>query len=209
MTPAVLGIPGAWVAVPDRSLDLADPDSWAGAAAMVYADDLAVMTAAHGTTAHRVTHGGAQAPGDILVTDRPTLALAALAADCVPVALATSDAIAVVHAGWRGVLAGAATVGIAALAEVSQGPIHAVLGPAICGACYEVPAERVDRFRTTVPAAVRDDTHLDLVAAVLVELADCQVTVIPGCTRERADLCSFRGGDPTRRGGIVIARRAA
>jgi copper oxidase (laccase) domain-containing protein len=209
VTTAAVELPGAVVAVPDRTLDLADPTFWPAAAALVGVGNLAVMTAAHGSATHTVTQPGAQPSADILVTTKRDLGLAALAADCVPIALAAPGAIAVVHAGWRGVLVGAAAVGRAALADIDAGPVTAVVGPAICGDCYQVPAERVDLFRDGQPAAVRDATHLDLTAAVVAQLAGCQVTVLPGCTAERTDLCSFRGGDQTRRGGILIARSAA
>ncbi|HEX6940158.1 MAG TPA: polyphenol oxidase family protein [Longimicrobiales bacterium] len=67
-------------------------------------------------------------------------------ADCVPVFLVSPEprAVAVVHAGWRGVAGGAVEAGIAALSRLSGAPpakFHAHFGPAICGACYEVGPE--------------------------------------------------------------------
>ena len=209
MTVTAVQLPGALVAVPDRTMDLADTSTWPDASALVAAQHIAVMTAEHGSRSHVVQHAGRQPDADILVTDQPSMALAALAADCVPIALATPRAVAVVHAGWRGVLAGAVTAGRAALAQLDAAPVHAVVGPAICGQCYQVPQQRVDAFREHHSVAVRDATHLDLTAAVVAQLQGCEVTVVPGCTLERADLCSYRGGDATRRGGILIARSAA
>lgn len=211
MSPATLEFGAARVAVPDRVIDLADPASWEDGARLVDAADIAVMTAEHGTRVRLAAGPGRQPPADALVTREAGLALAALAADCVPVALIAHDAVAVVHAGWRGVLHGAVSQALAALHQMEAPPTHAVVGPSICATCYEVPAERVAQFQVGVPAAVRDARHLDLTAGVLAQLAhaDVDVTLIPGCTLESADLCSYRGGDETRRGGIIVARRGS
>ena len=207
MTAATVELGQAIVAVPDRNLNLADPADWDRAAALVGAPAIAVMTAEHGVRVRDVTQPGRQQPADTLVTAQPGLALAALAADCVPVALAGPGVVAVVHAGWRGVLDGAVPAALAHLTGTATGPFTAVIGPSICGNCYEVPAQRVAEFAQRQPAAVRGTRHLDLAAAVIDQLAGVQITHIAGCTLERADLCSYRGGDQERRGGIIAALR--
>ena len=65
----------------------------------------------HGARAIRVGRrraatGELAADADVLVTALPRTALGVLTADCVPIALATPDRMAVVHAGWRGLAAG-------------------------------------------------------------------------------------------------------
>ena len=182
-------------------------------AELVGASGVAVMTSDHGRTVHLVDTAGPAASGDGLVTKTTELALLALAADCVPFALADpiNRVIAVGHAGWRGVLANVMEATIQAF--VSQGGqlehSQAVIGPAICASCYEVPTERVDLFRQNFPAAVFDDTHLNLIAGVNSELhrAINQVHIFAGCTQEDSNLFSFRraAGLPTGRGGLVIA----
>ena len=67
-------------------------------------------------------------------------------ADCVPVFLVDPNrrAVALLHAGWRGVAAGILEVGISLLfAEFRSSPEEVLLhlGPSICGACYEVGPE--------------------------------------------------------------------
>ena len=58
-------------------------------------------------------------PGDGLWSDEPGLPMLALTADCVPLALARDDgerpALAVLHAGWRGLLDGVVEAAVAAL----------------------------------------------------------------------------------------------
>jgi purine-nucleoside/S-methyl-5'-thioadenosine phosphorylase / adenosine deaminase len=83
---------------------------------------------------------------DALWTDEPGRPLLALAADCVPVAIVSSDgrpSLAVVHAGWRGLAAG--IVG-AAVDAMRPGAKAAMVGPAIGPCCYEVGREVAERF---------------------------------------------------------------
>ncbi len=184
----------------------------ANVAALVGASGIAVMNSDHGRTVHVVDTYGTAASGDVLVTRTTDLALLALAADCVPFALADpiNRVIAVGHAGWRGVLANVMEATIQTF--VSEGGqlehTQAVIGPAICARCYEVPAERVDMFRQNQTAAVSDLTHLNLTAGVHSELnrAVSQVHVFAGCTQEDSNLFSYRrsAGSPTGRGGLVI-----
>lgn len=175
-----------------------DPAQWAAIAALVGADALAVMTAEHGIGQHVADAAGAQPPADILSTRVPGLAVAAVAADCVPVMLDAGDEVVVVHAGWRGVLAGAVT-------EARQGRnvAAAIVGPSICAECYEVSPELAAEFASAQPAAVAGPRHLDLAAGVVSQLAGIQTQVISRCTLEDAGLYSYRGGDDVARGGLV------
>jgi len=184
---------------------------------LVSASEISVMNADHGNTVHVVSEPGVAHPGDGLITKQADLALVALAADCVPFGLVdpVNGVIAVGHAGWRGVLA---NVMQALLDEfVSTGAqlkhTQAVIGPAICAKCYEVPAERVEQFRVVRPEAIASARNLDLIAGVKSVLAT-QVTKIheiSGCTLESSDLFSYRraAGEPTGRGGLVIAISAS
>ncbi len=87
---------------------------------------------------------------DALVTSRPGVAVAIATADCVPLLLAAPEAgaVAAVHAGWRGTVAGIAAVGVRALVErgARAADLHAALGPAIDGCCYEIEREIAERF---------------------------------------------------------------
>src|SRR5215207_7872190 len=82
---------------------------------------------------------------DGLVTAEPDLALVTLAADCVPVLLADLQApvVAAVHAGRPGARAGVALAALAAMVRKGARPerVEVLLGPAVCGQCYEVPPD--------------------------------------------------------------------
>ena len=83
-----------------------------------------------------------------------------LAADCLPVALGCTGAVAMVHAGWRGLAARRARAGRAGAARARRRrePIVAVIGPGAGVCCYEVGAEVHARFG----GAHGDGRHIDL-----------------------------------------------
>ncbi|MGO1927347.1 peptidoglycan editing factor PgeF [Brachybacterium sp. AOP42-C2-15] len=93
---------------------------------------------------------------DALVTDRRDVGLAIMVADCLPVLLSdpVSGTIAAAHAGRVGLLAGVLQRTIEAMAEFGARPadLTASIGPAICGACYEVPAAMREESARLLPA---------------------------------------------------------
>ncbi len=151
---------------------------------------------------------------DAIITTSTDLALAVLVADCVPVLLADRGAgvVAAVHAGRAGLAAGIVPATLAALAQLGAAQVEAVVGPAICGSCYEVPASMRDEVSALVPAArarTRQGTPgLDIVAGVLSQLqaGGARARTVPGCTLESGELFSHRRGAPTGRFAAVIRR---
>jgi YfiH family protein len=102
---------------------------------------LAFNRQVHSPTVHRAHEGARGEPGDGLWTDEPRLPLLAMSADCLPIAIVRTDetrAIAVLHAGWRGLAEGVVAAGASALGDC---PKAAVVGPAIGPCCYEVGPE--------------------------------------------------------------------
>jgi YfiH family protein len=80
---------------------------------------------------------------DAIVTDRPGVAIGIKTADCAPVLLfdRRTQAIAAVHAGWRGTALGIAGKAVRVMGErFSSRPedLLAVIGPSIGPCCYEV-----------------------------------------------------------------------
>ena len=130
---------------------------------------------------------------DALVTSTPRLALAVVTADCVPVLMADARAgvIAAVHAGrvgaQRGVVARTVEAMLGLGAQV--GDISVLLGPAVSGRNYEVPAAMADEVEAALPGS-RTTTSagtpgLDLRAGIACQLRDLGVTSIdidPRCT---------------------------
>jgi YfiH family protein len=90
----------------------------------------------------------------------PGIAAMVLVADCVPVVLAARDAVAALHAGWRGLVAGVLEEGMRALRDVGgQGPVTAVVGPCAAACCYEVGEEVHTALGQPAPA---EDRRVDL-----------------------------------------------
>ena len=147
---------------------------------------------------------------DALVTRTPRLALAVLTADCVPVLMADARAgvIAAVHAGrvgaQQGVVARAveAMLGLGAHAD----DISALLGPAVSGRHYEVPAAMADEVEATLRGSrtttVAGTPGLDLRAGIACQLRDLGVMAIDvdrRCTVADPTLFSHRRDAPTGR----------
>jgi YfiH family protein len=148
--------------------------------------------------------GGPDRPGaDASVTALPGVALAVLSADCVPVLLAdpASGVVGAVHAGRVGAAAGVLPATVTAMAAIGARPerIEALLGPAVCGACYEVPAAMRAEVDAVLPGSAtrtrRGTAGLDLRAGLhrqLTGLGIARIGVDPRCTVEDADLYSHR-----------------
>lgn len=154
---------------------------------------------------------------DGVVTATPGLGLAVLAADCVPVLLGDqrSGVVAAVHAGRVGARIGIVTAALDAMraAGARTGDIEVLLGPAVCGRCYEVPARMQADVEARLPGSAsrtRSGTPgLDLRAGLARALREAGVAGIaqdPRCTMESRELYSHRRGAPTGRlAGVVWA----
>jgi YfiH family protein len=177
---------------------------------------VAYMSQVHGSSVVRV-HGADERPeADGLVTDTAGLALAVLVADCVPLLLhdAATGAVAAVHSGRQGVTKRVVERAVAALAALGSGTtagISAAIGPAICGACYEVPDQMREEVAELEPAAFATTSWgtpaLDLRAAVEAQLRSAGVGSlhrVGGCTRESPELFSHRRDGLTGRFAGVI-----
>src|SRR3954447_8015460 len=203
--------------VGDRPEDVAANRARLAAELGVPGDRLVWMTQVHGDG---VTVVDAARPRpvpetDALVTTTPGLALCVLVADCVPVLLADQEAgvVAAVHAGREGVRKGVVPAALAAMRDLGARPasISALLGPAVCGADYEVPAAmRAEIARVAPAAAVRTRAGtpgLDLragVAELLQKAGVGQVVHDPRCTVEDRRLFSYRRDGVTgRQAGVV------
>lgn len=89
---------------------------------------------------------------DGLMTDQLGVTLVATFADCVPLYFAdpVHRAIALSHSGWRGTVAQIGRETVEAMEKTfgtKPEQVLACIGPCICGDCYEVGEEVVDKFR--------------------------------------------------------------
>ncbi len=147
---------------------------------------------------------------DALVTSSPRLALAVITADCVPVLLgdARAGVVAAVHAGRVGAQRGVVARTVEAMLEqgAHAGDISALLGPAVSGRNYEVPAAMADEVEATLPGCrtttAAGTPGLDLRSGIACQLRDFGITSIdidPRCTVADPTLFSHRRDAPTGR----------
>jgi hypothetical protein len=127
---------------------------------------------------------------DALVTRLSGVGLVVQTADCVPVLLAASDAVGVVHAGWRGAAANVAGAAVESLLASTDDlpPVRAWLGPSIGPCCYEVGREVAEQFTGEfVRRSGGGKFHLDLPGVVRSQLVAAgirpeTITQSNGCT---------------------------
>ncbi|WP_033437762.1 peptidoglycan editing factor PgeF [Saccharothrix sp. NRRL B-16314] len=152
---------------------------------------------------------------DAVVTARERLALVVLTADCVPVLLGDPEAgvIGAVHAGRVGARVGVVPSTLDRMVELGarKDRIEVLLGPSVCGQCYEVPAAMradVDKHLPGSASKTRSGKPaLDLRAGLWQQLADAGVGRLgldPRCTFEEKSLFSHRRTPGTGRLAGVI-----
>jgi YfiH family protein len=140
-------------------------------------DELAYTHQVHGNTV--VVRSSRRAAEEIEADGQATAlagtGVAALTADCVPVALGTTGAVAMLHAGWRGLAAGVLQEGVRTLRTLpGVVDIVAVVGPAAGPCCYEAG----DDVREALGGAHFDGSRVDLRAVACSRLRDAGVTEI-------------------------------
>jgi len=166
-----------------------------------------------------LARNGGIAGVDALVTREPGLGLVVLAADCLPILLAdvAAGVVGAVHAGRQGLVAGIVQAALAAMQGLGATPrtTRAVLGPAACGGCYEVPAELAAQVEAAVPGSrsttTRGTDSVDLTAgatALLRAAGLSEVSAVGGCTIEQpGQWFSYRrDGRTGRHGGVAWLR---
>lgn len=139
---------------------------------------------------------------DAIVSVSGTAPMAILVADCMPIAFSTDyGPAAIAHAGRVGLLGGIlekTVERLRALDRGGRGRIKAVIGPSICGSCYEVPAEMrqqaAHHYSNIASETTWGTPALDLPAAAegILEAADVEVYRINDCTFTNEQFYSHR-----------------
>jgi YfiH family protein len=148
------------------------------------------------------------------VTGSEGLLLGVTGADCVPVFVVDSSrrVIALLHAGWRGTVAGILEEGLEVLAaEFGSLPpdLFVHLGPSICGECYEVGSEVHAALGLPDPGESKPVDLKDHLAGRAVGMGVLQARLSQS---EWCTLCggsgffSHRGGDNGRQVGFMGIR---
>ena len=168
----------------------------------------------HGAVVVQVSHPGHQhdVEADAAITTVSGAALSIQTADCAPIALvAEGGAIAVVHAGWRGLAEGVIERAVTELRSIAAGPYRALLGPCIGAECYEFGEgdlePLIDIFGSAIGSATTAGRPaLDLPAAVDVALQREGIVVdrgLWGCTACGGRWYSHRARQEHQRQALV------
>jgi len=126
---------------------------------------------------------------DGLITKSPNVSLAVMVADCIPLLLVSQEVVGAIHVGRAGLVNRIALKAIDLMSSLGAIEIHAILGPSICGSCYEVPFQMQQDVIADHPrafATTRKGTPgLDLPKALIADL------VAVGVTYEASTICTF------------------
>jgi YfiH family protein len=169
------------------------------------------MNQVHGDRIALIEEVTDEAPtADALVTGIPGITLAVMVADCIPLLLQSRESVAAVHVGRRGLVNGIAQRSIEVMREMGAGEITAIIGPAICGKCYEVSEdvyrEVIEMHPLAASQTFSGTLSLDLPAALRAVLIAEQVSVVDEfiCTLESNEHFSYRRDGVTgRQAGII------
>lgn len=148
---------------------------------------------------------------DGLITTKPAIGLAVMVADCIPLLLISKEAVGAIHVGRAGLVNRIAIKAIHTMRSLGAIDIHAILGPSICGACYEVPFEMQQDVIQQHPrafATTRKGTpSLDLPKALIADIVAAGVSFEAStiCTYEDENYFSHRRTNPTGRFAGVVS----
>lgn len=176
----------------------------------------------HGDAVHVVATWEPPDEGDGLWTNRPGLPVAVRVADCVPLLLwdPEAQAVAAVHAGWRGTALSIGVRAVEAGAALGVRPerLRVAIGPCISGARFEVGPDVVAGLKAAglgeadlaLRTGPRGRPHVDLRRANRVLLTragvlDVHIEDVGGCTFDDRRYDSWRRDGPRagRMRGII------
>ena len=171
---------------------------------------LAFMKQVHGDRIVQIDLNSASNPTfpecDSLVTQEKGVGLVVTSADCLPVLFSSKTVVAATHAGRKGLVANILSKTVATMQSLGAAEIKAVIGPSICGKCYEVSPEMFQELGSVMPGIGNQPGHLDLKLAARLELESLGVEVsdVGICTKEDPEYFSFRRDATTlRQYGVV------
>ena len=141
---------------------------------------------------------------DSLITANKDLALAVRVADCIPLLLYSASLIAAVHVGRRGLINEVAAKTVAKMRALGASEISGVVGPHICGDCYEVGDDMAEQIHKIHPATGGKKGHLNLFAGLKAQIKGVKLENVNICTKENKKYFSYRNfAEPGRQVGVI------
>lgn len=153
---------------------------------------------------------------DALFTTEDNIALAALTADCMPIALSRIDGseFSIIHAGWKGLLSGIIEKSISSFTS-DPSLISAWIGPSISCRNYEVDTEFYENFISKDKESISNFTKKDSTkwlfnlqgeAERILKKFNVNVQMTRFCTYDSEFLYSFRKEQTQNRLVTIIWR---
>ncbi len=138
-----------------------------------------------------------------------TLVFGVKTADCLPVFFISDKIKGVIHAGWRGIAKGIFSEFEKKLRLFKESPenLYIVIGPHICGKCYEVKEDTLSIFLNLSRSEDIDASFIAMKdSKFFIDLAKCthmilnkigikNISILPVCTKEDERFLSRRRGD--------------
>jgi purine-nucleoside/S-methyl-5'-thioadenosine phosphorylase / adenosine deaminase len=114
-------------------------------------EPLTTLRQVHSDIAVYADRDGCLGEGDAILSDSPGRFVGVKTADCLPILLVDERhrAVAAVHAGWRGTVAGVVRSTLKAMAarwDTQPGDLHTAIGPGIGPCCFEVGPDVAVQF---------------------------------------------------------------
>ncbi len=150
---------------------------------------------------------------DALVAPRGGSCLVVLTADCAPIALGSPEGVhGVVHAGWKGLLAGVVEKAVGAMRELGASEVFAALGPCVHACCYEFSSSDLDQAALRLGGSVRGTTTggepaMDLPAGVREALRASGARLAweaDACTACSPEWFSYRASGDVQRQALLV-----
>ena len=175
---------------------------------LVSTDSLVFMDQIHGNDCLVVDQVSNQTSKvDALITQQMNVGLVVQVADCLPILIEGSDVVAALHVGRRGMANGLIQNTVAQIRKLSSSKLVAMIGPGICGKCYEVDELTYEEIVKIHPQADAGSRHLDVRRASSAQLIaeNIEVKSVDICTKENMNFYSYRRDGKTGRQVGVIA----
>ena len=185
---------------------LADPFSSGNSERLskLVAKPIQVMTQEHGNQVSVIDQIISAPVADAMVSCSKEIALAVRVADCLPLLLFSNNVIAAVHVGRKGLMNQVAVNAVVQMRKLGAKEITGVVGPHICGQCYEVGADIFAEVTKSYPATFKKQNYLDLYAGLVSQLPEIKLSNIDICTKENSDYFSYRAhGEAGRQVGVI------
>ena len=168
------------------------------------AKPIQIMTQNHGNHVSVIEQPISVPVADAMVSCSKEIALAVRVAVCLPLLLYSNNVIAAVHVGRKGLMNQVAVNAVAQMRKLGAKEITGVVGPHICGQCYEVGADIFTEVTNAYPATFKKQNYLDLYAGLVSQLPEIKLSNIDLCTKENTDYFSYRAhGEGGRQVGVI------